>query len=68
MPASSYPIEPVDPIDDELARLLADPEIRAGLEKDDAEFEGGDYLADTIPHATVRHQLGMEPPEDDPTT
>ena len=67
MGARSYALEPVDPIDEEIAALLAHPEVRADLEEDEASFERGDYLADVVPHAEVRRRLGMEPEADTPT-
>jgi len=67
MSATSHPVEPVDPIDDEIAALLAKPEVRTDLQEDEASFEREDYLADVVPHAEVRSRLGMEPEADTPT-
>ena len=66
MSATLYPAEPVDPIDEEIDALLANPEVRADLEEDEASFERGDYLADAVPHAEARRRLGMEPKADTP--
>jgi len=67
MSATLYPAEPVDPIDEEIDALLANPEVRADLEEDEAGFERGEYLADVVPHAEVRRRLGMELDADTPT-
>jgi hypothetical protein len=54
------PLQP-DPIDEEVARILADPEIRARLEDFEERFRRGELK--TIPQAEVRRRLGLDPPE-----
>lgn len=67
MSATSYPVEPVDPIDEEIAALLANPEVRTDLEDDQTSFERGEYLTDVVQHAEVRRRRGMELEADTPT-
>jgi hypothetical protein len=57
---ATNPLQP-DPIDEEVERLLADPEIRARLEDFEERFKRGELK--TIPHAEVRRRLGLDPPE-----
>ena len=59
------PLQP-DPIDEEVARVLADPELRARLEDFEERFRRGELK--TIPHAEVRRRLGLDPPEAEPTS
>jgi hypothetical protein len=56
------PLQP-DPIDEELARLLADPELRARSEDFEERFKRRGLK--TIPHAEVRRRLGLDPSEAD---
>lgn len=55
------PLQP-DPIDEEVARILADPKLRARLEDFEERFQRGELK--TIPHAEVRRRLGLDPPEE----
>jgi hypothetical protein len=59
------PLQP-DPIDEEVAALLADPEVRARLEDFEERFRRGELK--TIPHAEIRRRLGLDPPEADQTS
>lgn len=59
------PLQP-DPIDEEVARILSDPDLRARLEHFEERFRGGELK--TIPHAEVRRRLGLDPPETEPTS
>lgn len=63
--AATHP-EPVDPVDEELAELLRDPEVRLRLE----EFErrrGADQLGKGRSHNEARRIAGLPPlPDDDP--
>lgn len=58
--------EPVDPVDEELAQLLRDPEVRARLE----EFvrrRGEQRLGKGVSHNEARRVVGLPPlPDDDP--
>ena len=56
--------EPVDPVDEDIQRALADPEFRASLE----EFEAADArgeLEPGIPHEDVRRMVERLPDTDD---
>lgn len=59
-------LEPVDPVDEELAELLRDPEVRTRLE----EFErrrAGDHLGRGVSHIEARRIAGLPaPPDGDP--
>ena len=56
---SPNPVEP-DLIDKEVARLLADPELRTRLEDFEERLRRGELR--TVPHADVRRRLGLDPP------
>jgi hypothetical protein len=62
--AEQYPDEPVDPIDEELEALLADPEISASLD-DFLERERRGELGPGIPHEEVRRRIGLAPVDED---
>jgi hypothetical protein len=63
--AAAHP-EPVDPVDEELAELLRDPEVRTRLE----EFErrrGERKVGKGVSHNEARRVVGLPPlPADDP--
>lgn len=63
--AATHP-EPIDPVDEELAELLRDPEVRTRLE----EFERGrseHELGKGVTHNEARRVVGLPPlPDDDP--
>jgi hypothetical protein len=59
---SPNPLQP-DPLDEEVERLLADPQIRGRLEDFEARLNRGELT--TIPHAEVRRRLGLDPPHAD---
>lgn len=53
--------EPVDPVDEELDRVLADPDVRALLDEYDAQVTKGEELSDVIPHDEARRIVGLPP-------
>ena len=63
--AATHP-EPVDPVDEELAELLRDPQVRGRLE----EFERRrreQQLGKGVSHNEARRVVGLPPlPDDDP--
>ena len=62
---ATNPLKP-DPIDEEVAALLAVPELRARLEDFEWRFKRGELK--TIPQAKVRRRLGLDPPEAEQTS
>jgi hypothetical protein len=48
-----------DPVDDEVARILADPVLRARLEDFEARLARGE-LGPGIPHAEARRLVGLD--------
>ena len=51
-----------DPVDEEVARLLADPAVRKRL--DDVDKAIADGSLKTIPNEEVRRRLGLDAPTD----
>jgi len=47
-------------IDAEIAEHLTDSQLRADLEKADADIDSGDYVA--VPHDEVKRILGLDQP------
>jgi hypothetical protein len=56
---------PVDPIDEELSRFLADPDIRASLDAYLERKRRGE-LGPGIPHDEVGRRLGLLDDDEDP--
>ncbi len=61
---ATVPLQP-DAIDEEVARLLADTELRARLEDFEERFRRGELT--TIPHVEVRRRLRLDPHKAEPT-
>jgi hypothetical protein len=59
--ATQHRADVPDPVDEELARLLADPEIRRSLEDSTARFARGETRL--IDHAEARRIVGLPPLE-----
>jgi len=63
--AATHP-EPVDPVDEELAELLRDPEVRRRLEEFERRREE-QRLGKGVSHNEARRVVGLPPlPDDDP--
>jgi hypothetical protein len=56
---------PVDPVDDDIARALRDPEVRQLIDEYEGEADAGTELADVIPHEEVRRRLEQRARPDD---
>lgn len=51
-----------DPVDEEVERLLADPDVRRRLDDVDNAIANGSLK--TIPHEEVRRRLGLDAPSE----
>jgi hypothetical protein len=58
---------PVDPVDDDIASALRDPEVRQVIDEYEAEAAAGTELADVIPHEEVRRRLEQRARPDHPS-
>ena len=63
--AAAHP-EPADPVDDDLAQVLRDPDVRESLEEFERRRREGE-LEEGISHNEARRIVGLPPlPPDDP--
>ena len=63
--AAAHP-DPVDPVDEELAELLRNPEVRKRLDEFERRRRDG-QLGEGISHNEARRAVGLPPlPDDDP--